>query len=119
MSLRENIKKCRLEKNLTLEDVARYIGVGKQTIQKYESGVISNIPSDKIESMAECFRTTPAALMGWEDTTDNEFVLGSIMKHVKEIDGDQMEELLRRFKKLSDEDRKLALQLIGKMNGGK
>lgn len=119
MSLKENIKSKRLENNLTLEDVAKFIGVSKQTVQKYESGVISNIPSDKVEAMAECFSTTPSYLMGWDEAEDKNAIMDTILKYAKEIDEKSMLELLKRFNKLSDEDRNLALQMIGRMNGGK
>lgn len=66
MSIGENIKNRRKELYLTQEDVAKKIGVSKQTVQKYESGIITNIPSDKIEMVADYLKTTPAKLMGWE-----------------------------------------------------
>lgn len=59
MALKDNIKRKRLENDLTLEEVAKAIGTTRQTVQKYESGLISNIPSDKIEKMAVVFKTTP------------------------------------------------------------
>lgn len=65
-----NIKKRRLEKRLTLEDLARTVGTSKQTIQRYESGVIGNIPSDKIEAIAEALDVSPAYLMGWEEAKE-------------------------------------------------
>ena len=67
MGLKENIKSKRLELGLTLEEVANKIGVKKPTLQRYESGVISNIPSDKIESLAKVFDISPSVLMGWEE----------------------------------------------------
>lgn len=70
MGLKENIKNRRLELELTLDTVSKRLGVSKPTIQRYESGVISNIPPDKIEKLAEILKTTPAYLMGWEDVTD-------------------------------------------------
>lgn len=51
---------------MTLEELAEKVGTSKQTIQRYESGKISNIPSDKIELLAKYLDTTPAKLMGWE-----------------------------------------------------
>ena len=71
MGLKENIKKFRIERNLTLEEVANKLGVSKPTVQRYESGVISNIPPDKIEHIAEIFNITPAQLMGWKDIDIN------------------------------------------------
>lgn len=81
MGLKENIKNKRLEQNYTLEEVAKKVGVSKQTIQRYESGVIGNIPSDKIEKIAIALNTTPAALMGW---TTHDFLLSSLDNSFKE-----------------------------------
>lgn len=63
--IRQRRKQCKV----TLEQLGDAIGVSKQTVQRYESGVISNIPSDKIELMARALTTTPAALMGWQEDT--------------------------------------------------
>lgn len=68
MGLKENIKNRRLELNLTLDEVSRKLSISKPTLQRYESGVISNIPSDKIEKLAVILETTPSCLMGWEKT---------------------------------------------------
>ena len=40
MGLKENIKSKRIERKMTLEDLAKSVGVSRQTIQRYESGVI-------------------------------------------------------------------------------
>ena len=48
MSLKDNIKKYRSSAGLILAEVAQKIGVSKQTVQKYEGGIINNIPSKKI-----------------------------------------------------------------------
>ena len=68
MSIGGNIKKRRNKLGLTLEEVAKIIGVSRQTLSRYETGVIGNIPSDKIEALAQALKTTPAYIMGWEDT---------------------------------------------------
>jgi len=67
MAIKDNIKKKRLALEMTLDDVAKVVGVTRQTILKYENGIISNIPSDKIELLAIALHTTPAVLMGWEE----------------------------------------------------
>lgn len=65
MSIGQNIKKYRLLRGNTLDEVARKIGVSRQTMSRYETGVISNIPSDKIESIAKALDISPALLMDW------------------------------------------------------
>lgn len=78
--LNDRIKKARADSGLTLEEVSLKVGVSRQTIQKYESGIISNIPSDKIEKIAKALDVSPAYLMGWEDepTKDTETLIKSI-----------------------------------------
>lgn len=65
MALNDRLRSARTSKGLTLDEVASKVGVSRQTIQRYESGVISNIPSDNIEKLAAALDTTPAELMGW------------------------------------------------------
>ena len=69
----DNIKQARIKHHMTLEEVAKQIGTSRQTIHRYETGVISNIPSDKIEAIARVLDTSPAALMGWEDYPEDRF----------------------------------------------
>jgi len=71
MKLKDRIRQKRLEKGYTLEQLAESIGVRKQTIYKYESGVISNIPWDKIEALAAVLDTTPSYLLGLDPVTDS------------------------------------------------
>lgn len=67
MSIGTRMKERRLQLNKTLEEVGNVVGVSKATIQRYEKGAITNIPSDKIEKIAKALSTTPAFLMGWEE----------------------------------------------------
>ena len=62
----ENIRAKRKSKRMTLEELAAAVGTSKQNIHRYETGVISNIPTDKIVAIAEALGTSPSALMGWE-----------------------------------------------------
>lgn len=71
MLLNDNIKKRRAELRLTLEEVAKIVGVSRQTIQRYENGVIENIPSTRVEKLAKALRTTAGYLMTGETNTVN------------------------------------------------
>ena len=61
------LKEIRKAKKMTLEELADAIGTSKQTIHRYENGIINNIPHEKIESLAGALGCSPAELMGWED----------------------------------------------------
>ena len=64
----KKLKDLRKAKGLTLEELALAIGTSKQTIHRYENGTISNIPREKVEALAKALETTPAELMGWQNT---------------------------------------------------
>lgn len=63
----KRIRNMREERKMTLDYVASKIGISKQTLSRYERGVITNIPSDKIEAIAEVFNVPPARIMGWKE----------------------------------------------------
>jgi len=67
MTVGERIKELRKEQQMTLEDVAQAIGVGRATVLKYETGAISNIPTERVHQIANLFKVTRPYLMGWTD----------------------------------------------------
>lgn len=69
MTKGERIKNLRERRGINQTALADKIDVSKQTLYKYENDIITNIPSDKIEALAEVLGTTPAYIMGWDDTT--------------------------------------------------
>lgn len=106
--LNDNIKKVRSRTNKTLEDIAVQVGVSKQTIQKYESGIITNIPSDKIEKIAIALGVTPAYLMGWEE--EKKELINNISENLTKDE----KEVLSLYKELDIEDR---AEIRGTMKG--
>ena len=65
------LKKLRIERKMSLEELARLIGTSRQTIHRYETGAISNIPPEKVERLATALGTTPTVLMGWREEFPN------------------------------------------------
>ena len=65
--LATRLKELRRAKRLTLDELAERVGTSKQTIHRYETGKISNIPHDKVESLAAALEVSPSELMGWSD----------------------------------------------------
>ncbi len=65
--MEKRIKEIRLQKKLTLLEVAKRLGVSEATAQRYESGEIKNLKYDTIVALAELFNVSPAYLMGWDD----------------------------------------------------
>lgn len=111
--IRHNIKKYRNKKGLTLDEVAKKTGTTKQTISRYESGEISNIPYDRILSLANCFDVTPGHIMGFEKDV-------AIEKQA-DMDADlimlenRIKEYAIKLSKLSEEDREDIMKMIDRL----
>lgn len=86
----KKIKELRLNKGLTLEQVAKVVGVGKSTVRKWETGMIANMKRDKIASLAKALGTTPAYLMGWEETTPQE---NELIDLINQLNAEELKEL--------------------------
>lgn len=67
MTVSERLKKERVNAGVFQQDLANFIGVTKQTIHKYESGAIKNIPLSRIVKLAKFFNVNPSYLAGWND----------------------------------------------------
>lgn len=66
MNLGEKIKIARDNAGLTQEELGKKCGTTKQTIFKYETGVVTNIPIDRLELIADAVGVSAASLLGWE-----------------------------------------------------
>lgn len=64
----ERIRLAREKIGMSQVDMADKIGVSKQNLYKYERGLVTNIPSDKIELIGKLTGVSPAYLMGWDAT---------------------------------------------------
>lgn len=69
ISVKDILKDRRLKLELTLEDVAKRVGVSPATISRWESGDIANMRRDRIAALAEALQISPAVIMGWDIDT--------------------------------------------------
>ena len=65
MTIGERIRTAREAANLTQEELGRACGTTKQTIYKYENGIVSNIPLDRLELIAKAVGVNSAYIAGW------------------------------------------------------
>jgi transcriptional regulator with XRE-family HTH domain len=66
MTIGERIKERREMLNISQTDLAARVGISKQTLYKYENNIVTNIPSNIIELLAEQMECSPAYIMGWD-----------------------------------------------------
>lgn len=67
MTIGSRIKNAREGKRITQEELGKACGTTKQTIFKYETGLVTNIPLDRLEKIADALDVSPASLMGWKE----------------------------------------------------
>lgn len=89
MQIGDRIKILRESNNMSQVELADAIGVSKQTMYKYENGIITNIPSDKIERLSQVFSVSPAYIMGWTSSALSRDSLELLDLYSKLDDGDQ------------------------------
>lgn len=69
MAIGERIKNARIKKGLTQEELAGLLGYkSKSSVAHIENG--RDIPRAMVVKLAKVLDTTPAYLMGWDDTSE-------------------------------------------------
>ena len=53
------IKNRRLKLNITLDEVGKAVGVSKSTVQRWESGQITNMRRDRIDALSKILYLSP------------------------------------------------------------
>lgn len=72
MTIGERIRRLRTEKGMTQDELGMKIGVQKQTIYKYETGLVVNLKRDVIAKLADALNVAPSYLLGFSDSSDND-----------------------------------------------
>ncbi len=110
MTVGERIKDIREGKNISQVDLAKRVGISKQTLYKYERNIVTNIPLDVVEKIANALMTDPSHLMGWDASSNTGSNSGerlfvyakSLLRQLDDEDirtiSDQMEFMLSRDK---------------------
>ncbi|SES08791.1 helix-turn-helix domain-containing protein [Lachnobacterium bovis] len=64
MSIGERIKQRRKEKKISVDYIAKKLGVSSSTVYRYEDSSIEKIPIRVFDKLCEILEVTPAELMG-------------------------------------------------------
>ncbi|MES1050482.1 helix-turn-helix transcriptional regulator [Bacillus thuringiensis] len=63
----DTIKKLRIEKKLSQQNLAEKLNMNRVNISNYERGIITNIPSDVLIRLSEVFEVSIDSLLGKGD----------------------------------------------------
>lgn len=101
MSIGEKIKSAREAANMTQEELGRRCGTTKQSIYKYENGIVTNIPLDRIEKIASVTGVSALSLMEWESS-----------KKPIAVEDDELSEFIQLFRSLPPEQKREVKKFI-------
>lgn len=68
MNIGEIIKQKRIEKEMTLDDLAKKIGVSAPTVSRWESGKIEDMKRSRIKALSDTLDIPVRVLMGWDES---------------------------------------------------
>lgn len=106
MKIGQKIKRARIAKGLTQQQLGYLIGVQKSAIAKYESGRVVNIKRSTLQKIAGALDIRPSELVF--ETTPKE----SAVFHVRVISDLELMESLKDYYKLTEENKRIVRDII-------
>ena len=110
----DRIKELRVMYGLSQEELGGRVGVQRAAINKYEKGLVTNIPLSTIEKMASLFDVSPTFIVGWSQDVSGQSLASEvkIINGVSKAFGKDAVELLEGFMSLNTKGKKRVLQYI-------
>ena len=113
------LKEKRLEKNMTLEQVGKLVGVGKSTVRKWENGTIENMGRDKIVALSKALDISPLDILGIDkETSSIETIYNQLDQKRQQKVYSFAEQQLKEQNKIIDYPTKYSVNIYGKMTAG-
>ena len=106
MNIGQKIKKARLERGLTQQELGALVGVQKSAIAKYENGRVVNIKRNTLQKIAKALNIRPSELVF--DGSPKE----AAELHVRIITDLELMDTIRIYYGLSEENQKMVRDLI-------
>lgn len=98
----KRIKYARDMRKVTLDDIAKKVGVAKSTVQRYENGKIESIKLPVVESIANALNVNPAWIVGKSDLIEVPVQeLPKIMQYYNQLNDIGKHEATKRVEELT------------------
>ncbi len=117
MEIGRIINERRIELGLTLEEIGNYVGVGKSTVKKWETGFIENMRRDKIKLLSHILNVSPLTFIYDELILSNENYQNNILSEPQqttsmtiEMISLEQQQLLDNFNQLNTEGQERLLE---------
>ena len=105
MTMGERICELRTAHNMSMEELGKYLGVGRSAIFKYEKGQVENLPRSTIEKMAILFGVSPSYIMCFDEWDKNSQALSDEVMLIERIQakwGKDMISIMQNFCSLNE-----------------
>ena len=106
MELGQKIKKARLERGLTQQELGDIVGVQKSAIAKYENGRVVNIKRSTLQKIASALELRPSELVFNESPKETADL------HVRILTDYELMKAIKEYHRLSEEKQKLVRDII-------
>lgn len=107
MTLYENIKRYRMQRNMTQDELAIEVGYSSRSmISRVERGDV-DLSESKVNDFARVLRVTPQTLMGWDSETNagTENALIEIMQYeARKLTKEQQGLIIQMIKQMQKQD---------------
>ena len=108
MNIGEKIKKARLEKGYTQEELGNLIGVQKSAVAKYEKGRVVNIKRSVLAKISQVLNIPPVELV----SDIEEKPVETAERHFEILMDEDINEIFEEFKTLDAKKKKLVKDLV-------
>ena len=103
MRLGKEIKRLRLERGYTQQQLGEMLGVQKSAVQKYEKGTVKNLKQETLMRLCHIFDVSPAVFMDAMYDTDKLSREVQVLDELSLLFGSQSVNLLEAFQSLNEE----------------
>lgn len=103
MSVGERIRRFRLEKGMTQDELGDILGVKKAAVQKWETGQVVNLKQSTILKLCEVFRRSPSVFIfdDYEDYVDLETMeIKLLRENIQALYGEDALAVIENYVKL-------------------
>lgn len=106
MEIGQKIRKARLERGLTQQELGKIVGVQKSAIAKYENGRVVNIKRSTLQKIASALEIRPSELIFDESPKETASL------HVRILTDHELMRAIKEYHSLSEDKQKLVRDII-------
>ena len=101
MSIGNKIRKARLDKGMSQEELGDILGIQKSAVAKYENGRVTNIKRQTLQKLSDVLDIPPHELIYEEELPDN---VRQLVQFAKSVPEEKAEMVLRVMRSIVEGD---------------